>query len=158
MTRKQLVVLASGGSLALLLGAFAFQFIGGVAPCKMCLWQRWPHLAAILLGPLAWFTRTIWFPIAGLLAAATTSGIGIYHTGVERKWWEGPTSCSGSGNALSGLSGADLLNFDAAPTVVMCDVVAWADPVLNLSMASWNAVLSAILALIWLAAAVSSRD
>ncbi|HHI70229.1 MAG TPA: disulfide bond formation protein B, partial [Rhodobacteraceae bacterium] len=43
MTRKNLILLAAGGSLALLLGAFAFQYLGGMAPCKLCIWQRWPH-------------------------------------------------------------------------------------------------------------------
>ncbi|MGB8622373.1 MAG: disulfide bond formation protein B, partial [Paracoccaceae bacterium] len=53
MTRNTLILAAAGGSLALLLGAFGFQYIGGLAPCELCLLQRWPHAAAILFGVLA---------------------------------------------------------------------------------------------------------
>ncbi|MFP4274908.1 MAG: disulfide bond formation protein B, partial [Paracoccaceae bacterium] len=50
MTRTTLILLAAGGSAALLAAAFAFQHLGGLAPCTLCLWQRWPHAAAVLLG------------------------------------------------------------------------------------------------------------
>ena len=42
--------LAGAFSLSMLLGAWAFQYIGGLAPCEMCIWQRWPHAAPIWLG------------------------------------------------------------------------------------------------------------
>lgn len=150
MTRRTLMLLAALGSLALLTGAFVFQALG-FAPCKMCLWQRWPHAAAIGIGALVFlFGANRLFAVSGALAALTTAGIGLYHTGVERDWWEGPTSCSGGGNALEGLGGADLLSLDTAGTIVMCDEVAWAFA--GLSMASWNAALSLVLAGIWVAA------
>lgn len=147
MTRTQLTFLAAGGSFALLAGAFGFQAIG-YPPCEMCLWQRWPHAAAIAIGALA---LLIWRPAApllllGALAAATTGGIGLYHAGVERGWWEGPASCSGAGGGL----GDDLLSTDIA-TVVMCDDVVWS--LFGLSMASYNALISFALAAVWVLAA-----
>ena len=90
--------------------------------------------------------------VAGALATATTAGIAIYHTGVERGFWEGPTSCSGGGGGLSGLSGNDLLSTDIQNNIVMCDEVAWANPVIGLSMASWNAMASLLLMALWIAA------
>ncbi|MCG6883701.1 MAG: disulfide bond formation protein B [Silicimonas sp.] len=150
MTRKNLMLVAAFGSLALLLGAFGFQVLG-YAPCKLCLWQRWPHAAAIAVGGLVLMLGPlVLLGLAGALAALTTSGIGAYHTGVERGWWPGPTSCTGGGNALDGLSGQDLLSLDGPTGVVMCDEVAWAFA--GLSMASWNALASLALALIWLSA------
>ncbi len=148
MTRKTLMLAAAGGSLALLLGAFMFQALG-YAPCKMCIWQRWPHGAAIAIGGLVLMTGplALW-GIAGALSAATTGAIGVYHTGVERGWWEGPSSCTGGGNSLAGLSGADLLSLDAPVDIVMCDEVAWA--LFGVSMASWNALISFGLAAMWL--------
>ena len=150
MTRRNLMLLAAFGSFVLLAGAFVFQALG-YAPCKLCLWQRWPHGVAIalggavlLLGPRALLA------VLGALSALITAGIGFYHTGVERGFWEGPTSCSGSGDALAGLSGADLLSTAAPNTIVMCDEVAWAFA--GLSMASWNVVFSLGLVLIWLTA------
>ncbi|MEO1176688.1 MAG: disulfide bond formation protein B, partial [Pseudomonadota bacterium] len=92
MTRQRFILLAAGGSAALLLGAFAFQHLGGLAPCKMCIWQRYPHLAAIALGALAVFLP-LPVPITlGALAALTTGGIGVFHVGVEQGWWEGKSA------------------------------------------------------------------
>jgi len=148
MTARNMMLFAAFGSLALLAGAFVFQALG-FAPCKLCLWQRWPHAAAIgigglvlILGPLALLG------IAGALSALTTAGIGAYHTGVERGWWEGPSSCSGGGDGLAGLSGDQLLSFDGPSDVVMCDEVAWA--LFGVSMASWNVLISLTLAGFWL--------
>lgn len=144
MTRTNLILLAAIGSLSLLAGAFLFQFIG-YAPCKMCLWQRWPHVAAIILGVLALSMgtpRALWGAF-GALAVLGSAAIGFWQTGVERKWWVGPSSCTGSGNGLTG----DLLSTDGAATV-MCDQVTW--QLLGLSMASWNVLASGALAILWL--------
>ncbi len=150
MTARNMMLLAAFGSFALLAGAFGFQALG-YAPCKLCLWQRWPHAAAIGIGALVLFLGPLLLlGIAGALSALTTAGIGAYHTGVEKGWWEGPTSCSGGGNTLDGLSGQDLLSLDVPTNVVMCDKVAWA--FLGVSMASWNALISLTLAGLWVAA------
>lgn len=146
MTRNGWILIATLGSLAMILGAWFFQYVMGLAPCQMCFWQRWPHMAAVVFGvaALAGVPFMAWF---GALAAATTSGLGIYHTGVERDWWDGPQSCTGDG--LAGLSGADLLSTDGT-AIVLCDEVAWA--MFGLSMPSWNAIFSALLVLIWIRA------
>jgi len=151
MTRNGYILLAAGGSAAMLLGAFGFQHLGGLPPCELCLWQRWPHAAAILIGVLALVIGGRAWPWLVALAAAMTSGLGLYHTGVERHWWQGPTSCTGSGDALSGLSASDLLNVAEAPKVVMCDQVSW--QMLGLSMPSWNAIISLVFVMLWLKAA-----
>lgn len=147
MTRQTLVILAAGGSVALLAGAFLFQAMG-YAPCPMCLWQRWPHGAAVVIGAavlLGGPRVLIWL---GALAAATTSGIGLYHAGVEQGWWKGPSSCTGTG--LGGLSVDQLLS-TSGQGLVMCDQIAWAFA--GISMAGWNALLSAALCALWLLAA-----
>jgi disulfide bond formation protein DsbB len=150
--RSRLIILAMAGSLAMLAGAFAFQYIGGLAPCHLCLLQRWPHAAAVGIGLLALAVPGRLLPLAGAAAALTTAGIGLYHTGVERLWWAGPTSCSAG--SIAGLDVKDLLDptIMVAP-VVRCDEVAW--QMLGLSMASWNGVVSLGLMLIWLLAARS---
>jgi disulfide bond formation protein DsbB len=153
VTRNFLILLAAGGSAALLAGAFVFQALG-YAPCAMCLWQRWPHAAAILIGALALFVPGRILPALGALAAATTAGIGVYHTGVERDWWEGPASCTGAGAGLGGLDGGDLLSMDG-PALVLCDQVSWA--LMGISMASWNAIFSALLVVIWVMAVRASQ-
>lgn len=147
MTRSRLILLAAGGSLALLLGAFAFQ-AAGYAPCKLCLWQRWPHAAAVLIGALALWLPLLWLPVAGALAALTTGGFGVYHAGVEQGWWQGPDTCTSG--AIGGLSPDQLLDQIMTAPLIRCDEVAWAFA--GLSMAGWNAVLSFGLAALWIAA------
>ena len=71
MTRRMLIALAAGGSAALLVGAFAFQHLGGFAPCELCLWQRWPHAAAVVIGPAALPVGTGLLAWAGAAAALT---------------------------------------------------------------------------------------
>jgi disulfide bond formation protein DsbB len=150
MTRRNLMLIAAGGSLVLLLGAFIFQALG-YAPCKLCIWQRWPHGTAIGAGVLVMLTGplALW-GIVGALSALATAAIGAYHAGIELDYWEGPTSCTGSGNILGGLSGDQLLSLDAPVDIVMCDEIAWAFA--GVSMAGWNAILSIMLAAIWIAA------
>ncbi|WP_337994691.1 disulfide bond formation protein B [Roseinatronobacter alkalisoli] len=145
--RRRVQILALAGSLGLLLGALAFQYIGGMVPCALCIWQRWPHVIA-LLGAGALALPGPVFALIGAAGAATSGVIGVYHTGVERAWWEGPSSCSAGGN-LSGLSAEELLAQILAAPVVRCDEVPW--EMLGLSMASWNAVVSFGIAGLWMA-------
>lgn len=150
MSRNLLIVLAAGGSLGLLLGAFAFQYLGGLAPCVLCLWQRWPHAAAVGIGLLALAFGGRALPALGGLAALTSAAIGVFHVGVEQKWWEGLQSCTV--DTLKGLSGGDLLNTEiTAGAPAACDQIAWA--MWGISMPGWNVILSVALAGLWLAAA-----
>jgi disulfide bond formation protein DsbB len=150
LTRAHFVLAAAGGSAALLAGAFAFQYIGGMAPCQLCLWQRWPHAAAVLIGVLALVLGGRLLPVLGALAALASAGIGAFHVGVEQLWWEGLPSCTAG--SISGIAVEDLLNPDvvvAAP--VRCDAIAW--QLAGISMAGWNVILSVVLAVLWLMAA-----
>ncbi|MEX5728923.1 disulfide bond formation protein DsbB [Rhodovulum iodosum] len=156
MTRNRLILIAAAGSVAVLLGAFVFQYVFGYAPCALCLWQRWPHALAPLIAVLAFLLGGRLMPMAGAGTMTVSTGLGVYHTGVERAWWPGPASCTSSGGGLGGLSGDELLNLDAASAVVLCDEVAWS--LFGLSMASYNALGSAVLAALWVLAAVKSRQ
>ena len=149
--RRLIILIAAGGSAALLLGAFGFQYLGGLAPCAMCLWQRWPHVAAVALGALGAALPVAAVAWLGALSMLGNAGIALYHTGVERDWWDGPTSCSGGGGDLGAMSVDDLLNPDIGSGIVMCDEVAW--EMLGLSMASWNGLACLALAAIWISAA-----
>ena len=146
---RLLIVLAAGGSAALLLGALGFQYIGEMAPCKLCYWQRYPHAAAAGIGILALIIPGAGLPYLGALAALATAGVGAYHTGVERGWWEGPTTCTSG--PIGGLSPDQLMEQIMAAPLVRCDEVPW--EMLSLSMATWNAIASFSLALLWIAAA-----
>ena len=124
--------------LGLLGGALGSQYLGGLAPCEMCYWQRWPHAAAIALAALA-FTAPAPAPRARLLtllaaaAIAASGAIGVYHAGVELGLFEGFTTCTASGGPVT-------LDAIMNAPLVRCDQVQWS--FLGVSMAGWNAILS----------------
>jgi disulfide bond formation protein DsbB len=149
MTRRNLILAATLGSAAMLLAAWGFQYLGGLAPCALCYWQRYPYMAAVPAGLLAIALPGALLPLLGAATAAATGGIGIYHTGVERGWWPGPDTC-GAG-PVGSLSPDQLLDQIMAAPLVRCDEVAW--ELLGLSMASWNAIAAGGLLLLWLGAA-----
>jgi len=158
LTRNQLIVLAAGASALILAGAYTFQAMG-YPPCKMCWWQRYPHFAAVAIAIPALGTRGRFWPLMGALAALTTAGLGVYHSGVERHWWAGPSSCTAAGNGIGSMSIDTLLDPGAnAGHVVLCDQIPWrlSDmipwDVLDITMANLNAVGSLVFALIWIAA------
>ncbi|MEM9146011.1 MAG: disulfide bond formation protein B [Pseudomonadota bacterium] len=152
MTVYGRILLAGAGSALVLTAALGYQYLGGLAPCPMCIWQRWPHLVAVLLALLA--VTVFWrghklLASAGALAMAAAAGLGLFHTGVERSWWQGPSTCTAA--EPGSLNAAQLLDQILVTEVVRCDEVVW--EFVGLSMASWNAVLSVGLAAIWLFAA-----
>jgi disulfide bond formation protein DsbB len=121
---------------ALMAGALGSQYIGGLYPCEMCYWQRWPHEAAIGFAILAFFLKPPVRSILILLAAASiiiSGGIGVFHAGVEYGWWDGLTTCS---NTAQGGSLADIMN---AP-LIRCDVPQWTFA--GISLAGFNALFS----------------
>jgi disulfide bond formation protein DsbB len=121
----------------------------GMEPCQLCIWQRWPHAVAVVLGVAVWAWPLAPVMAAGALASATSGGIAVYHTGVERGWFQGPSACSGDID-MTRLSAEELLDRILAAPVVRCDEVPW--ELLGLSMASWNALASFALAGVWLVA------
>jgi disulfide bond formation protein DsbB len=147
VSRRTLILLAAGGSAGLLLAALAFEHLGGMAPCALCIWQRWPHLAAVAIGGAALAIPLAALPLLGAAAALASAGIGAYHTGVERQWWQGPQACAAGGD-IGALSPEELMARIMAAPVVRCDEVPW--EMLGLSMASWNALASLGLAGVWL--------
>ena len=122
---------------ALLGGALLSQYVGRLHPCEMCIWQRWPHGVAILVAALAFLfpansrNARLLVALAGL-AIAVSGAIGVFHAGVELKYWEGLTRCS--------TSGAMSLDELMKVPLVRCDQIQFS--FLGISMAGWNAILS----------------
>ncbi len=128
--------------IALLAGAWGSQLIGGLHPCEMCHWQRWPHYVAIPIALAAFFVQQP-FMRATLICLAAISiafsgAIGVFHAGVEYGWWHGITGCTASANMQ--LSDADLLNAINSAPIVRCDEAQWT--LVGISLAGWNAIIS----------------
>jgi disulfide bond formation protein DsbB len=125
--------------LAALAGAYAFQYLGGLAPCQMCWWQRYAHAAALGLALTPFIMggqKKLWVVLSAL-ALAVAAAIGGFHAGVEYGWWKGLTECT---SAVSFGSGGDPLAAIMAAPVVRCDVVQWS--LLGISMAGYDFLLS----------------
>ncbi|EWY39618.1 disulfide bond formation protein [Skermanella stibiiresistens SB22] len=145
-----LLLLASAGSL---LAAFFFQYVIGLQPCVLCIWQRWPYAAVIVMAGLILLIKPGPRARAALLALCGVAfliggGIAVFHVGVEQHWWTGTPGCGVPASATS----VDALRAQimAAP-VVRCDQVAWS--LFGVSMAGYNILISLALAVMALAAA-----
>ena len=126
-------------ALLLILGALGFQYIGGMPPCEMCHWQRWPLIAASFLGILSgvFIKRDdAMFSIALLviLLVAVSGAIGVDQAGVEWKWWAGPQACTGNRIDFHGLGDLNV------PGQVRCDLPSFR--LFGLSLAGYNALIS----------------
>ncbi len=151
LSRAPAVVLVA--SLGALATVFAMQYGWGIAPCPLCVYQRYPYVAAGLLalvalvvGEGAWRRRLM---AATALVFTGGAGLAVYHVGVEQHWWTSAVCETGLGAAqtLEELR-AQIL----ATPVVPCDVVSWS--LFGISLAGYNAMASLPLALLAGAAAM----
>ncbi len=149
LQRRNLILLLTAFSITMIFGAWVFQYILGYPPCKLCYYQRYPHWSAAGFGILALLFRRTLFLYGGAISAAITGAIGIYHSGVERELWKGPSTCTSSD--VSGLSADELFSQIMAAPMVRCDEIPW--ELLGITMANLNALLSFGAALVWIMAA-----
>ncbi len=136
---RRSALLLFGVSGGVLLGALAFQYLGGLAPCEMCFWQRYAHLAVLGMATAAMLTGNRAFGFLAILAMLSAAGLGLFHAGVEQDWWEGVTACT-----APVATGGDLLGTLMTAPLVRCDEIPWS--LLGISMAGWNALISAVAA------------
>lgn len=152
---------ALGSSALMLAAAHAFETIGGLAPCTLCLRQREVYWVAGTVALVAFVLSRLprqrrWVPLLNLalgLIFLTGVGVASYHAGAEWGFWPGPSTCSGGG----GVSLDDMTAFVNGAQIKppACDKAAWV--FMGLSMAGWNVLVSLKLALYSLAAAYSGR-
>jgi disulfide bond formation protein DsbB len=133
---------------ATILGALAFEYIGGYLPCPLCLMQRTPYYigvpvaAAVLMAVWVGAPRSILVLLFVAFAVLMIygGGLAVYHSGVEWRFWEGPAVCAPS-TGVSGLE--DMLNQLETTTAPSCSEAVWR--FLGLSFAGWNAIVSLLL-------------
>jgi len=139
------ILIIAAGSIA---GAWIFQALGYV-PCELCLKERIPYYAGIVLAAFAALLsvsgRTRFLPavFAGLAVIfAAGAALGVYHSGVEWGFWPGPSDCTGAFDGAGSVN--DFLKQLQSVKVARCDVVSLR--VFGLSLAVWNAAISIFLA------------
>jgi disulfide bond formation protein DsbB len=145
---------------AVMLGAYGFQYLGDMEPCHLCYLQRYAYYAAIplaLVSTMVAYTRGLHaarLPLV-LTGIALLAGMGIagYHAGVEYRWWPGPETCSSP--TLAG-SGADMMAAIMNQGLVRCDEIPWS--LFGISMAGYNFIISGVLALLALRLAWKGRS
>jgi disulfide bond formation protein DsbB len=147
--------------LALLAGALGSQYVGGLYPCEMCYWQRWPHEVGVVsaLFAIALADRhaagSRWLTLLAGAAILLSGLIGAFHAGVEYGWWQGLTTCSTTG--AFGASSSDILADIMAAPIVRCDQAQW--ELFGISLAGYNAIFSIATAIaIFILATGSTRD
>ncbi len=132
LARALALIVPAGAMAAALVAQYGF----GLAPCDMCWWQRYAHIAALVVALGAFAVRDpravralVWLAVLGI---ATSGLIGGFHAGVEYHWWQGLTACSSTR-----ITGDPLAAIMAAP-VIRCDVPAWT--LFGISMAGYNCI------------------
>lgn len=150
---------AAAAAAALLAAVHLLERVGGYPPCELCLRQREALWTVLGVAAAGWGLGR-WRPVLARVAAvgvvvgfAVGAGVAGYHAGVEWRWWPGPATCSG--RAAGPVGAADVAAiFSGARTVhvVRCDEAAFR--IAGLSLAGWNVLVSAALALASLAVLV----
>jgi disulfide bond formation protein DsbB len=132
----------------LLATVLALQYLAGLAPCPLCIWQRYPHLAVVVLGLIGWRWQAR--SMLGLIALVLLGGAGLaaYHVGVEQGWIALPAGCA-AGQGATSVEDLRQMLAEAPPA---CDQVSFTFA--GLSLAGWNLFGSLVMAGIAVAAAL----
>ena len=133
------LIIAGGISTGLLVGALLFQYVGDLSPCSLCIWQRWPHLAVIVLAfiGLRGIMPRLMLQVI-LISGVISAALGGYHGGIEWGFWVGPSGCTANLSLDGDISAMTRLLLETP--LARCDNVAWS--LFGLSMAGWNALIS----------------
>ena len=128
---------------AIVLGAALLsQYWGGLAPCELCLLQRWPWAAAIAISLVALIAGSRaalpWVALTLAIVFALGGTIAFYHVGVEQHWFAGPSACTASSGGAMTLEDMKRQILGTAP--VLCDRVQWS--LFGVSLAGWNLLAS----------------
>ena len=132
-----------------LLFVFILQYEYGILPCKICIWQRWPHIFNIFIALIIISSSSIpnYIMVLGLINMSLAFILALYHYGLEQNLWDNVFSCSGE-IKFNDLSTEEILkNLNNTP-IKTCEIEAW--NFLNLSLTGWNMILTIFICLIWL--------
>jgi disulfide bond formation protein DsbB len=152
LPQHQAALLMALAGAALLVGVLVLQYGFGAEPCRLCIWQRYPHLVLVALGLLGYWFRPAPALAAGALVALGGAALGAYHFGIEQGYWALPEGCAAGASAAS-IEELKQLLAGAPPA---CDQVGFT--LLGLSLSAWNVVVSLLIGAFALIALGRSRE
>jgi disulfide bond formation protein DsbB len=158
LTTRTFALFVLAASIAVLGGALISQYWGGLAPCELCLLQRWPWRVAIALGLVGALAgprlKLKWASGVCILVFGASVAFAFYHFGVEQHWFAGPSACTAQTSGAMTLEDMKRQIMGAQP--VLCDQVQWS--LFGISLAGFNLLASLAMAAASLAAALRGRS
>ena len=136
---EQIARMMGAGALALLLGALGFQYFAHLPPCEMCHWQRWPYIAAAILGLViasVWKRDVRLLAILTIVMVAISGLIGAYQAGLQWGYFPGPEAGT--------VAHPYVMGSNAPPPEISCNAVTWS--LFGLSLAAYNAIFAFLIA------------
>ncbi|MFZ8951364.1 MAG: disulfide bond formation protein B [Alphaproteobacteria bacterium] len=147
INRLNAAALLAGIGLTALAAALAFQHLGNLAPCALCIDQRKAWGIAILFSFLSLLAEgkgriaiSILLLVIAAIAALTGAGFAAFHVGVEQHWWAGTAECGSGFQGFGTGNIEDIRKQLLSRPVVRCDEIAWS--FLGISMAGWNGLIA----------------
>lgn len=137
--------LAGGAALA---AALAIETWGGLAPCALCLLERWPYRVAIVLALLAVVLPARLARMLLVLAVLTLLAdavLAFVHIGVEARWWPSPLPECAAPRFTGGSIAERLASMPAHPAKP-CDDPSYLIPGLPVSLAAMNFIYALLFA------------
>jgi len=148
ITPRQLLLAVLAISIAVIAGALLLEYVRGLEPCELCLYERWPYYGAIPLAAIALMTGTRgagwWIALCALVFLAS-AGLGAYHVAVEQGWIAGPTACTGPPGS-GAKTAEEFARMIEQRQAVQCDQVQWT--LIGVSLAGWNFLVSLLVLLL----------
>jgi disulfide bond formation protein DsbB len=157
VTPRSFAVFVLVTSTAVLGTALLSQYVGGLAPCELCLLQRWPWRVAIVVSLVAALVGSRpalpWVALLLALVFAASGVLAFYHVGVEQHWFAGPAACTASATVATTLD--EMKRQILGTPAVLCDRVQWS--LFGVSLAGWNLLGSLVMAAVCTAAFSRTR-
>lgn len=138
---------AMAASAAALGVALLSERFGGLVPCALCLWERWPYRVVLAFALLALLIPRLARPllIVALLATLAGAALAAVHVGVEQGWWPSPLPECAAAPLGVGSIAERLARMPARPAKP-CDEPTFLVPGVPVSMAAMNGLFALALA------------
>ena len=138
-------ILVLAASVAVLGGVLVSQYWGGLAPCELCVLQRWPWVVSIVISAIGIRVSSrlglSWVALTLAAVFAVSTALAFYHVGVERHWFAGPSACTAAATAADTVE--ELKAHILGQMPVRCDEPAWS--LWGISLAGWNLLASVVM-------------